>query len=280
MAAQAASGAGRYDVGHDPARRRWYIDASSKADPHRPVPGGPAARHPVLAMDLNHGHLAAQAATPDGNPDGRPVTVPGPGRATASQRDGRLRAAISSLTRLARRRGCRAGVIEDLTSLTPASGTRAAWRTDRGARTARKGLPALVAGIPTGKFRDRLTQMTANAASRDRGRPGLRLPLGARALARPAAGSSVAESHHRPSCGRSGNRQACARPPGAATGQHDRRRPRIAAGELPEHRGQANNQERTAPPGQAAATPVAEDRDGQPDPPARPGDPRPSGAAG
>jgi hypothetical protein len=74
---------------------------------------------------------------------------------------------------------------------------------------------------------------------------------------------------------------ACARPPGAAKGRCDRRRP---ADQPPESyprsaRGQANDQERQAPPGPAAATPVAEDRDSQPDQPARPGDPRPSGAA-
>ena len=52
----------------------------------------------------------------------------------------------------------------------------------------------------------------------------------------------------------------------------------LAAGELPpDTHGQANDQERQAPRGQAAATPVAEDRDGRPDPPARPGNPRPFG---
>src|SRR5208282_6627750 len=82
--------------------------------------------------------------------------------------------------------------------------------------------------------------------------------------------------------GRRGDRQACARPPGAAKGRCDRRRP---ADQSPESyprssRGQANDQERQAPRGPAAATLVAEDRDGQPDPPARPGDPGPFGAAG
>ena len=39
-------------------------------------------RHPVLAVDLNHGHLAAQAVTPDGNPAGAAGDhPPGPGRA-------------------------------------------------------------------------------------------------------------------------------------------------------------------------------------------------------
>jgi hypothetical protein len=69
----------------------------------------------VLAVDLNHGHLAAWVVTPDGNPAGPPVTIPLVlAGLPASQRDGRLRAAVSSLTRLARQHRCRAVVIEDL----------------------------------------------------------------------------------------------------------------------------------------------------------------------
>ena len=76
VAAQAASGAVRYDISHDPARGRWYIDASWKAAPV-PAPSLEDLRQqPVLAVDLNHGHLAAWAVTPDGNPAGPPVTIP------------------------------------------------------------------------------------------------------------------------------------------------------------------------------------------------------------
>lgn len=164
VAAQAASGAIRYDISHDPVRGRWYIDASWKAAP-APAPSlGELREAPVLAVDLNHGHLAAWAVTPDGNPAGPPVTIcltlaglP------ASQRDGRLRAAISSLTRLARQHGCQAVVIEDL-DFTDA---REQGREHHGSRPAHgrrgRGFRRLVAGIPTGKFRDRLTQMAANA---------------------------------------------------------------------------------------------------------------------
>ena len=53
----------------------------------------------MLAVDLNHGHLAAWAVTPDGNPAGPPVTIPVYlAGLPAASRDGRLRAAISSLT--------------------------------------------------------------------------------------------------------------------------------------------------------------------------------------
>jgi hypothetical protein len=115
VAAQAASGAVRYDISHDPARGRWYIDASWKAAPAPAVPLDGLRRLPVLAVDLNQGHLAAWAITPDGNPDGPPVTIPlALDGLAAATRDGRLRAAISSLIGLAREHGCRAVVIEDL----------------------------------------------------------------------------------------------------------------------------------------------------------------------
>jgi hypothetical protein len=164
VAAQAASGAVRYDIRHDPARGRWYIDASWKAAPV-PAPSLEDLRqHPVLAADLNHGHLAAQAVTPDGNPSGPPVTIPlALAGLPASQRDGRLRAAISSLTCLARQHGCRAVVIEDLDFTDAREQGREHYGSRPSAGRRGRGFRRLAAGIPTGKFRDRLTQMAANA---------------------------------------------------------------------------------------------------------------------
>jgi hypothetical protein len=108
VAAQAATGAVRYDISHDPTRDRWYIDASWRTPP-RPAPALEDLRQaPVLAVDLNHGHLDAWAVTPDGNPAGPPVTIPLVlAGLPATTRDGRLRAAISALTGLARQHGCR-----------------------------------------------------------------------------------------------------------------------------------------------------------------------------
>ncbi len=164
VAAQAASGAVRYDISHDPARGRWYIDASWKAAPV-PAPSlGDLRRHPVLAVDLNHGHLAAQAVTADGNPSGPSVTIPlALAGLPASQRDGRLRAAISSLTWLARQHGCRAVVIEDLDFTDAREQGREHYGSRPSAGRRGRGFRRLAAGIPTGKFRDRLTQMAANA---------------------------------------------------------------------------------------------------------------------
>jgi len=164
VAAQAATGAIRYDISCDPARDRWYVDASWRTPPG-PAPALKDVRQaPVLAVDLNHGHLAAWALTPDGNPAGPPVTIPLVlAGLPASRRDGRLRAAISELTGLARQHGCRAVVIEDLDFADAREqgrerGGPRPWRGRRG-----RGFRRLVSGFPAGRFRDRLVQMAANA---------------------------------------------------------------------------------------------------------------------
>jgi hypothetical protein len=163
-AAQAATGAIRYDITYEPARGRWYIDASWKTAPVPALCLEELRRHPVLAVDLNHGHLAGWAITPDGNPAGLPATIPlALAGLPATQRDGRLRAAISGLIRLARQHGCRAIVIEDLdfTDARQQGRERAGTRPSRGRRG--RGFRRLAAGIPAGKFRGRLAQMTRNA---------------------------------------------------------------------------------------------------------------------
>ena len=163
VAAQAATGAVRYDISHDPARDRWYIDASWRTPPG-PAPALEGLRQaPVLAVDLNHGHLDAWAITPDGNPAGPPVTIPAClAGLPASQRDGRLRGAVSGLIGLARQHGCRAVVIEDLDF----ADAREQGRERHGSRPRGRrgrGFRRLISGIPTGRFRDRLTQMASNA---------------------------------------------------------------------------------------------------------------------
>ena len=76
VAVQAASGAVRYDISYDPARDRWYMDASWRTDPGEPPAIDWLREMPVLAVDLNYDHLAAWVVLPDGNPAGAPVTVP------------------------------------------------------------------------------------------------------------------------------------------------------------------------------------------------------------
>ncbi len=119
---------------------------------------------PVLAVDVNAGHLAAAVVDPSGNPVGTPVTVPVHlAGLAATSRDGRLRAAISDLVRLAKTSQCRAVVIENLDF----QAARIEGREHAGKRPSRgrrgRGFRRLIAGIPTGRFRDRLSQMAANA---------------------------------------------------------------------------------------------------------------------
>jgi hypothetical protein len=163
VAAQAATGAVRYDISFDAVKNRWYLDASWRAGPAPAVPLEELREAPVLAIDLNHGHLAAWIVTPDGNPQGPPATVPLElAGLPAPQRDGRVRAAIRELIRIATEHGCRAIAIEDLDF----AEARTEGREGSGGRPSRgqrgKAFRRIVAGIPTAKFRDRLTQMTFN----------------------------------------------------------------------------------------------------------------------
>ena len=164
VAAQAASGAVRYDISCDPARGRWYIDASWTAAP-APAPSLDDLRaSPVVAIDVNHGHLAAAVIAADGNVLGVPATIVlALAGLPSATRDGRLRAAISALIAAAKARGARAIVIEDLDfAEARAEGReRAGNRPSRGRRG--RDFRRLLSGIPTGKLRDRLVQMAANA---------------------------------------------------------------------------------------------------------------------
>jgi hypothetical protein len=163
VAAQAAGGAVRYDISYDPERGRWYIDASWRADPGQPPALDWLRQMPVLAVDLNHGHLAAWVVLPDGNPVGAPVTVPlAMAGLPASHRDGLLRDAISTLIRVAKDHGCRALAIEDLDF----AAAREQGREKYGRRPCRgkrgRSFRRLTGGIPTARFRDRITQMAHN----------------------------------------------------------------------------------------------------------------------
>ena len=164
VAAQAASGAVRYDISHNPARGRWYLDASWKTAPALVVPLDPLRASPVVAIDVNHGHLAAAVIAPDGNILGAPVTI-GLDLAglSAATRDGHLRAAISALIATAKACGARALVVEDLdfTAARAEGRERTGSRPTRGRRG--RAFRRAVAGIPTGKLRSRLVQMAANA---------------------------------------------------------------------------------------------------------------------
>jgi hypothetical protein len=159
-AAQVAAGAVRYDIDFVPDRGRWYLSASWR----RPTPPAATVQQAVaggvLAVDLNAGHLACWQVAPDGNPVRMGVDIPlALEGLSAWTRDGRLRAAVSTLLEVAHRRGCTAIGIEDLNFTdTRASGRETLGRGRRGKRFRRT-----VTGIPTRQFRDRLVQMAANS---------------------------------------------------------------------------------------------------------------------
>jgi hypothetical protein len=163
VAAQAASGAVRYDVSYDAGRHRWYLDGSWRLPSTRIPPVAELRERGVLGVDLNAGHLAAVVVDRCGNPRGTPVTVPLElSGLPATTRDGHLRAAISQLLQAATDAGCAAIAIEDLDFARARSEGRehTGRRPSRGRRARR--FRGLVAGIPTARFRDRLVQMAAN----------------------------------------------------------------------------------------------------------------------
>jgi hypothetical protein len=163
VAAQAATGAVRYDIWHDPDRGRWYLDASWRMA-STPAPTLEQLRaYPVVAVDVNVGHLAVAVLDPHGNPVGTPATIPlRLAGLPAATRDARVRAAISQLIAAAGQHGAHAVVIENLDF----AQQRAEGREHTGNRPARgkrgRRFRRMVAGIPTARFRDRLVQMCHN----------------------------------------------------------------------------------------------------------------------
>jgi hypothetical protein len=154
----AARRAVRYDIKYDPTRGRWYLDASWKTTP-QPGPNLEQLRTgPVLGVDLNGDHLAACVLDASGNPVAEPTTIEVLTTGLAApRRDGRIRAAITALLDHAEQHRCRAIVIENLDFADArATGRETLGRGQRGKRLRRT-----VAGIPTRRFRDRLTGMAA-----------------------------------------------------------------------------------------------------------------------
>ncbi|MGH3639687.1 MAG: hypothetical protein ACRDUX_11755 [Mycobacterium sp.] len=149
----------RYDISYDPSRGRWYLDASWKQDTVLVAPSIEELRAgPVLGVDLNADHLAASVLDGSGNPVGEPITIPVATMGlAATRRDGRVRAAITALLDTAAHAGCTAVVIENLDF----ADARAAGRDTMGRGKRGKSFRRTVAGIPTSKFRTRLTAMAA-----------------------------------------------------------------------------------------------------------------------
>jgi hypothetical protein len=160
-AAQAASGPVRYDISYQPDRDRWYLDASWQTRSIQRPTLDELRQSRALGVDLNADHLACWILDSSGNPIGRPHSLPllldG---LPSSTRDGRLRAAVTAILRLARANGCRSVVIEDLDFTDARQTGREGLGRGRRARHFRK----TVTGMPTRRFRTFLTGMAANAS--------------------------------------------------------------------------------------------------------------------
>ncbi len=165
IAAQAATGAVRYDITYHPAKKRWYLDASWKTDPAAPLTLEQVRYGPVVAVDVNVGHLAVATLTADGQPINAPITIAlNLAGLPATTRDARIRGVISQILRVAADNRCGAVVIEDLNF--EESRIQGRERQDNRPRRGSKGraFRRSIAGIPTGQFRGRLVQMASNAA--------------------------------------------------------------------------------------------------------------------
>jgi IS605 OrfB family transposase len=154
----AARRAVRYDISCDPDRGRWYLDASWTITPG-PAPQLDELRAGrVLGVDLNADHLATCVLDSAGNPIGEPTTIPvSTAGLSASRRDGRVRAAITALLDHAEQQQCSAVVVENLDF----ADARATGRETLGRGQRGKKLRRTIAGIPTRRFRSRLTAMAA-----------------------------------------------------------------------------------------------------------------------
>jgi IS605 OrfB family transposase len=145
-------------------RKRGGLARTGLTAPAPPPSLDDLRAYPVVAVDVNHGHLAVTVIAADGNVLGAPATIGlDLDELPSATRDGRLRAAISALIATATARGARAVVIEDLNF----AGARAEGRERAGSRPSRgrrgRNFRRAVSAIPTARFRDRLTQMAANA---------------------------------------------------------------------------------------------------------------------
>ena len=145
-----------YDIGYDPARGRWYLDASWKTTPEPGSELDELRAGPILGVDLNADHLACCVLDGAGNPIGAPISIEvATAGLRASRRDGRVRAAITALLDHAQHHNCSAIVIENLDF----ADARATGRETLGRGRRGKRLRRTVAGIPTARFRARLLGM-------------------------------------------------------------------------------------------------------------------------
>jgi IS605 OrfB family transposase len=151
-----------YTLTRKPGRAGVYLTASWAVTPETfgIVPGTPneavLAAGPVVAADLNDGHLAVRRLDCHGNPAGRPERIDFDLTGSAARRDAQVRHAITRLIRYVQRYRIAAIAVEDLNFADARqTGRETMGRGQRGRRFRKT-----VAGIPTAVVRSRLTAQT------------------------------------------------------------------------------------------------------------------------
>jgi IS605 OrfB family transposase len=158
-AAQVRTGAVGYSITFDPLKKRWYLHASWTT-PVVPTPSLESLRSGLtLGVDLNADHLAAWVISPEGVPLGRAIRIELDQSGATTLRDGHLRAATTELLHVAKKYHCTSITVENLNF----ADARDAGRESLGMGKKAKNFRRVVSGIPSAKFRDRLSGMAANA---------------------------------------------------------------------------------------------------------------------
>jgi len=142
-----------YTLTRQPGREGVYMTAAWGIAPEPKPDGQTRADGPVVAVDLNDGHLAVRRLDAHGNPVGDPVRTEFDLTGTSNRRDAQVRHAITRLIHYTLVHGIDTIVVEDL-NFTDArqQGRETMGRGQRGKRFRRT-----VSRIPTAVFRNRLT---------------------------------------------------------------------------------------------------------------------------
>jgi IS605 OrfB family transposase len=143
-------------------RSGWILTACWSA-PKWEAPATVVAPWRPFGLDLNADHVAGWVADRYGNPISRPQDFPAAfDGLTAGRRDALIGQVVARIVHTALRRGCDAIVVEDLNFVDARrKGRETMGRGRRGKRFRRT-----VAGMPTGKFRDRLQAAAHRAGLR------------------------------------------------------------------------------------------------------------------
>ena len=136
-----------------------WMDASWGYGQTPTVPLDVLGARRTLGVDYCNGHLDAAVIDPHGNVVGTPRRIDYATEGTTSHRDAQVRHVVTGLTRQAKAAGRASISIENLGfDEARATGRETMGRGRDGERFRRT-----VAGLPTGKFRDRLVAMAATA---------------------------------------------------------------------------------------------------------------------